>query len=115
MSAPPRADDPAGRSPRELVLEHEQALARRREEAQRSMHDVEQARERAAALFEQADRGARAEASRRTEAILAAARHEANAVRADGERAASELTRRADARRDDDVAWLLEQILPGQG
>ncbi len=105
----PGGDEP---DPHELVRRYEATLAERREQSLKSADDVERARAQAALILESARELARAEGEREADAIVQAARHQADAVVAEGRRAASALTETALTRRADDVRWILDRVLP---
>jgi hypothetical protein len=110
----PEPPELTGPTPHQLVLEYEERLALRREETERSATEADHAEEEAARIKADADHDAREQARRQSEEILTAARAQADQITADGERAASELTTTTRARREADVAWVLDRVIPGR-
>jgi vacuolar-type H+-ATPase subunit H len=111
---PHRLEPESTGTPHQLVLEHEQRLARRREEARRSATEVEKAKEEAARITADAARNAEVQGREQSEEILAAARAQAERITADGQRAAANLTATTRAREEADVAWVLDRVIPGR-
>lgn len=106
--------EPTGLTPHQLVLEYEERLARRRDEARRSAIEIERAEEQAARLTADAAGEAMEQARRQSDEVLTAARAQADQITADGERVAADLTATTTARREADVAWVLDRVLPGR-
>jgi hypothetical protein len=110
----PEPSEPTGPTPHQLVLEYEERLALRREEARRSATEAEHAEEEVARIKADADSDAREQARLQSEEILTAARVEADQIIADGAQAASELMATTRARGEADVVWVLDRVVPGR-
>lgn len=112
MSRTPHDPPASGATPHELVLQLEASIEARLTAAEQARAEVERARQQATCITAQAAEQAMHDAQELTDGILADARSEAAGLTEAGSVRAADLTARAAARRDEDVAAVVAAVLP---
>jgi hypothetical protein len=99
-------------TPRELVLQLETSIETRLAATEQGRAELGQARQRATQTIAQSAEQARLDAQELTEGILAGARTEAARLTQAGSVGAADLTTRAAAGREEDVAAVVAAVIP---
>jgi hypothetical protein len=111
MSRTPPDPSASRATPHELVLQLETSIETRLAATEQARTELEQARQRATQTIAQSAEQARLDAQELTDGILAGARTEAARLTQAGSVRAADLTTRAAARREEDVAAVVAAVI----